>query len=137
MTKTATQTKKFSKDVAELACQIVFEYPDWTSEHVDEMHRCGECSCDVDELGVACEVVAKLQREGLDYDAILEAVSAAVDTIELEISVHSIHPAMRYAAKAGLKINKKCNNGGVTWICDVTGPNEKFPRFRRFFEYGF
>ncbi len=66
------------KEVAEVAAQIVYEYPDWNEAHVNDIMRTyaevGEIApCDGDQLYVACNEMQKVKDSGLSYfDAITE-----------------------------------------------------------------
>ena len=59
-------------EIAGVATQLVYEYPDWTIHHVSDMYNiyeeCGETTpCDFDTFGTACTVAQRYKDEGLDY----------------------------------------------------------------------
>jgi len=65
------------KDTAGLAAQIVFEYPEWGDEHIDDFMRtysdCGDTApCDGDELYDASHIANKLKNDGLDYKEVID-----------------------------------------------------------------
>lgn len=62
------------KTACGVACQIVYEYPDWGVEHVADMHAtyraCGEpAPCSGDKLYDLTIAAARLKKAGLSYDA--------------------------------------------------------------------
>jgi hypothetical protein len=60
-----------------IALQIVFEYPDWTAEHVDEMLNCSEKRpCSGDELYELCQAADMMKRSGKTYQQVEAALLA-------------------------------------------------------------
>lgn len=62
-----------------LAAQIVFEYPDWGSEHCDEMiksyYTCGDTPpCGYDDLYSLCNRIEKYKNKGHNFDVCVEKV---------------------------------------------------------------
>lgn len=70
---------RFSKPTLELAAQVVFEYPEWGDEHIQEMlatyRACGDKPpCTADQLEDACKLLQKQKDAGLNFQ---EAIDAA------------------------------------------------------------
>ena len=63
---------KNKKIVIGLACQIVYEYPDWSDQHVSDMLKTysdnGEkLPCDYDTLIDMCYLADKIKKQGKSY----------------------------------------------------------------------
>ena len=58
-------TKEDLKVLIETACELVFTYPDWTSEHVDEYMNCfdGPVPYDGDMLYTACQYIDQDKKQ--------------------------------------------------------------------------
>ena len=64
---------KSLEDAVGVALQIVFEYPDWTQEHVEDMFKTYESSgeeppCSFDELEDLTIKAGKLKNSGMTWD---------------------------------------------------------------------
>lgn len=61
---------KQKKDCVGTAIQIVFDYPDWTTEHVEEMYRLQPVKYSVDDLYEMTQKANTLKKAGKTIDEI-------------------------------------------------------------------
>ena len=71
---------KFSQATIELAAQIVFEYPEWSSEHIGDMMATYAESgdrppCSANELEDACNFVQRHKYTGLSFQQVVEELT--------------------------------------------------------------
>jgi hypothetical protein len=73
------------KDTAQLAAQIVFEYPEWNDEHISEFMKLFDhddpAPCTGDELYDACYDMQAIKNTGLSYDdAVVQSIKNTSST---------------------------------------------------------
>lgn len=78
--KASKKSPPFNRATLELAGQIVFEHPQWTSEHIGDMmatfRECGDTPpCTADQLEDACSLIQKQKESGADLAAAIEHAS--------------------------------------------------------------
>lgn len=67
------------KELAAVACQIAYEYPDWDSEHVSDMYDSyDKAPFSFDQLYDATEVAASAKKARKSFDRAVEIVLAAL-----------------------------------------------------------
>ena len=80
-----SMSKNDMLDMYETAVELIFQYPEWDSEHVHEYYICADTKpkYSEDEFYVACQVAGATKR-GMDnptYDKVLALVQVKLEVL--------------------------------------------------------